>query len=1449
MNGDFSRSTFRSYKNYASVRMQQGRVQLDADWNEAEDIRSHIERTAFRDAIGITGAPKKASGYAIGLTPDGSDLTITTGRMYVEGLLAELEGEAVAVEEVHEDWVVVPALWADGRALAAPQWIELFAEGTSPVRTRIASVEPATRTVRLDPALSAAEVAALGANASLRRIVSYATQPDLPDAPLVSGTPPTLALPEGAYLVYVDVWERHVTALDDPDLRETALGGPDTATRSKIVCQVRLQQLEGPLIAHCDEVPEPAVLLDARGVRTATTGRMKAQAVPGDPGSEPCDLSASGGYRRLENQLYRIEIHEGGPRASATFKWSRDNASMTARWLSAPSTSKLQVSSAGPDDVLGFASGQLVELIDDTRELNGIPGTLVHLSAPPEGNVLTIDPTTPVDRASFPGNPKVRRWDCPTDLPVAGASGSDGWVELEDGVEVRFDEGWYNTGDHWLVPARTAEGNVEWPADAGGAAVAREPDGTAHHYAKLALLRSDGTSLTLLEDCRDPFPALTDLAAVDVTYDNATCQLPGARTVQDALDRLCEEHTLRRHKRTLHGWGIVCGLQVACSTDDQEHRDAVQVRDGYAIDAEGNDLLLEQDTRIDIVQKIGDHERVHANDANHTPLLTDGNGEVSLFMQLDRDRGDLRFDIERFDPRQDRSRDKLLAGTMWMDFYNECILPVEKFFREELADERRDGAANQRRAVLVGLIANFLNQQSGQFIAISAEEDEILRSFYGRLKALLTSETFCAMFDNARPFPDYPLRDVAIDTIFGRGHHTRVRIRPGATPEAYTVGPGLNLRGPTIAINRYDLERKRLVGSYDPIAGNRVVGRFKRGTDAVRDVAFSKDGKRIYAIAPTRNGRDTLLRVGDIEQDQIRWGQLHTICGVRLVTLGTSAKDPSHLYAIGVGSGVYRINPDAPDLSPSPVAAFNATGQMVVTEEGQAFALGASGEAGRGVYDRLHGFQLPGGGRLFDAVAVPAGRDDLAIASTAADTTLFVAVGHRERRILAFDGRTGRPRRQGGQDVSIAVGTGPVSLQVCAPTGVLLIALEDAFRVRLIDLETIRLVTEFVPAQVGPSSIGVDERTRAAYVLNTVSSTITVAGFDLLHPQLDFPYEALAAYRRGILDAFADLAGGFLQYLKDCLCDHFLVRCPEPTGDEKIYLAAVSMRNEQVYKVCNFSKRRYVKSFPAVGYWLSLVPIAPMIDRLIEAFCCWIIPDYFGRFAAKEARTFEEATGRFKPSALRSGAFAVQEYDPMSKLTELLMQFKLAAGQMMSGFGPSTNNYAAPAPPPEEKRPVAAIMGTKAEDAQVTFANLGYVVETKPYEQPDPLGVLRAAIRKPRPGEKIQILEQDGVVRGVTVVPTEHELLMREVGVAVEAAPALAAEVTELRTKLETRETELSMLTSRLAEVEGRHETLSALIRARAQVQPAKSAKKPSPRKAAAKRKTSKKATKKASAR
>ena len=97
MKGDFSRQTFAARKHYTGVLMQQGRVQLDADWNEQGAIVRYRNETEAIDVIGGCGAPIHAAGFEI--TTDGKTLFIGPGRYYVDGLLAENDAGPIAYEE------------------------------------------------------------------------------------------------------------------------------------------------------------------------------------------------------------------------------------------------------------------------------------------------------------------------------------------------------------------------------------------------------------------------------------------------------------------------------------------------------------------------------------------------------------------------------------------------------------------------------------------------------------------------------------------------------------------------------------------------------------------------------------------------------------------------------------------------------------------------------------------------------------------------------------------------------------------------------------------------------------------------------------------------------------------------------------------------------------------------------------------------------------------------------------------------------------------------------------------------------------------------------------------------------------------------------------------------------------------------------------------------------
>jgi photosystem II stability/assembly factor-like uncharacterized protein len=345
-------------------------------------------------------------------------------------------------------------------------------------------------------------------------------------------------LPPGVHLLYLDVWQRHVSALADPRIREVALGGPDTATRARTVAQVRALALPAasPSAWSC-----AAGIAEWDSLVGAPRPRLAARAEPQLAATNICEIAATAGYRRLENQLYRVEVHDGGE--NPTFKWSRENGSVAYAVLSVAVDSVAQqttvrVAARGRDANLDMALHDRVELTDDSTDLIARAGTLLEYIADGDDElelVLAGVPSGDVGRVPS-RHPVLRRWDHPGTIAGGHAQpvAEDVWVELEDGVQVRFDPGGvYRSGDHWLIPARTITGDVEWPRDAYGEPLAREPNGIADAYCRLALVEVDAEGVvSVLGDCRELFPPLTGLAQLHYVSGDGQDAAPGATLPQ-----------------------------------------------------------------------------------------------------------------------------------------------------------------------------------------------------------------------------------------------------------------------------------------------------------------------------------------------------------------------------------------------------------------------------------------------------------------------------------------------------------------------------------------------------------------------------------------------------------------------------------------------------------------------------------------------------------------------------------------------------------------------------------------------------------------------------------------------------------------------------------------------------------------------------------------------------
>jgi len=504
MKADLSRQTFDPKKRYSGVLMQQGRVLLDSEWNEQQEIHQHRAESGAEDVIGSSGTPIGEDGKATGfeITAQDGKLFIGGGHIYVGGVLFVNDSE----DPIPYDEQPHPPNPDD-----LMKWME-----------------------------------------------SDSTEAEDGDFNLG--------------FVYLDAWERHITFLDDGRIREVALGGPDTTTRKQSVWQVKVMEIapepdDIDLLTRYAELRAKSELNESEGEELSKispravkvlgnlckkgeesldelgeppTGKLRTRTKEQTGTSGPCQVPPGGGYERLENQLYRIEMHRGGNLATARFKWSRDNGCLATGIEDVDVGKKeITVKDTGRDEFLSFANGQWVEVVDDHTDLQGRYRQLLQIDKPVDHarRVITVKQTPPAIDPDL--HPKLRRWD------QNGAANENGLrlekQELEDGIEVEFGSGEYRAGDYWLIPARTANGDIEWPRvdpeDPDSDPVAQSPHGVRHRFCALALVAAvpqdeSEDQLSVLHDCRNLFPPLTRLTSFFYLGGDGQEAMPGKELLE-----------------------------------------------------------------------------------------------------------------------------------------------------------------------------------------------------------------------------------------------------------------------------------------------------------------------------------------------------------------------------------------------------------------------------------------------------------------------------------------------------------------------------------------------------------------------------------------------------------------------------------------------------------------------------------------------------------------------------------------------------------------------------------------------------------------------------------------------------------------------------------------------------------------------------------------------------
>jgi hypothetical protein len=460
MTGDFTRDSFEPEKGFTRVLMQQGRPQLDADLNEQTAILWHYMRTVLTDLVGPYAGPYDRCGFGV-----------ITREVTADELSPQERDELRALFKDPGEFILGPGRYYVGGILCENKHYLAYSAHLAPGESLLT---------------------------------------------------PKRNVP---YLIYLDVWERPVTSIEDESIGEPALNGLDTSLRAKVTWRVRIAELDKSVYGSgdCNKVKEHWRKI-THTWQPEHRGQLKVRLSDGAEKADHDRRHQETGYRGPQNQLYRIEVHHGGPAlggaTGATFKVSRENGSVLFR-ISAIEDHTVTLDTIGRDERFGVRVGDWVE-IDDASGHGVNPGRLLQVQkADPSRRQITFGEAVHLGHPAHP--PRVlRRWDHKAGDPKRGGlelrggaavlkegEGSNGWLPLENGLRIQFQKSIpgnvYRAGDFWLVPARVATGGVIWPHEH-GRPKAVSPHGTEHHYAPLAIVSfgSNGV-LETQGDCRLKF--------------------------------------------------------------------------------------------------------------------------------------------------------------------------------------------------------------------------------------------------------------------------------------------------------------------------------------------------------------------------------------------------------------------------------------------------------------------------------------------------------------------------------------------------------------------------------------------------------------------------------------------------------------------------------------------------------------------------------------------------------------------------------------------------------------------------------------------------------------------------------------------------------------------------------------------------------------------------------
>ncbi len=489
---DLARDAFDPRKRYAAVRMQQGRVLTDDDYNDGARIESEDERRSRLDIIGPAGTADDAfRPFDGGITATGQvDFKISPGTFYLGGLRIENHDEVHFIQQ--PDYLQQP---------------------------------PAERAV---------------------------TGAGLHD------------------FLWLEAWQQPVTAVEDGELLEAALAGPDTSARLRTMWRVHRTLRTTPAFDCADawnDLKAEWVATDQGTISPSFERVVDAELKIGfgaaGPAGDLCSPPVAGGYLGAENQAIRVEIVDG-----QHFTWGFDNSAPLYRVQVTPGSGTVTFLTEPKDQAHWPMANQIVEILpwsavlSNREKLAELSGHVARVqgSYDPDSKQLTLAAgeelplgfgqawLTRPDAAELgpPGGTVylfLRVWNrgsdvtSPPRIPIVAAP----IVLGNTGLTATFTGDDFVAGDHWIVAARpeTPARVVPWSLE-----VERAPHGVRRFFHPLAIIEwkadaSGSLVFDVVHDCRPTFLPLSKIqGCCTVTVGDGEHSQGQYTSIQQAVDNL-----------------------------------------------------------------------------------------------------------------------------------------------------------------------------------------------------------------------------------------------------------------------------------------------------------------------------------------------------------------------------------------------------------------------------------------------------------------------------------------------------------------------------------------------------------------------------------------------------------------------------------------------------------------------------------------------------------------------------------------------------------------------------------------------------------------------------------------------------------------------------------------------------------------------------------------------